>query len=159
MEPRKRLSDILAESASRKSFSELWKNTKPARDFVVIPAGEYLCRVRSGELGVTKEKGTRFYKLGFEIVEGEFARRRVWHDSWLTPDALPYTKRDLEKIGIYTEEQLEEPLPTGILVKLRLVVRRDEDGKERNRIKSFEYFGREEADPFSPEDLTGGDSK
>jgi hypothetical protein len=73
----------------------------------------------SGEL-FTAKRNTPGYKLSFQVIEGEHARRRFWHDLWLTEAAMPMTKRDLLKIGVKSVEQLEQPLPVGIRSTQRL---------------------------------------
>jgi hypothetical protein len=158
MEPRKRLADILHEYGDRENLKRAWDRTEAAGDFEPLPGGEYTCRVISGEPFNAKQKGTPGYKLVFEVTEGEHADRRIWHDLWLTPQALPMSKRDLAKLGIITLEQLDDALPSGILAKVRLVIRKDDDGKHFNRVKSFDVTGVEAADAFvPPEEIADGD--
>ena len=150
---RKSLSEILHQG-DRENLSRAWGETEAAEDFAPLPAGEYVARVLSGELFVSKTKGTAGYKLAFRVLEGDHQGRQFWHDVWLTPAALPMAKRDLAKLGIMTLEQLEEPLPPGIRCKVKLALRRDDDGTEYNRVKTFAMLGIDtpEADPFAPED-------
>jgi len=56
----------------------------------------------------------------------------------LTEKALPYAKRDLGKIGITKMEQLDRPLPARLLTEVKVVVRTDDDGVERNRVDGDE---------------------
>jgi hypothetical protein len=95
--------------------------------------------------------------LAFKIIEGEHVGRQVWHDVWLTPAALAQTKRDLGKLGVTTLEQLERPLPPGIRCKVKLNLRRDDDGTEYNRVKTFTVVGIDgpERDAFAPADTPG----
>ena len=65
---------------------------------------------------------------------------------------MPMSKRDLAKIGVTDLEQLEKPLPAGILIKGKLALRRNDDGNESNRLIRFEFIGIEPGDPFEPED-------
>jgi hypothetical protein len=60
------------------------------------------------------------------------------------------TKRDLAKLGVSDFAQLERPLPAVLRVKLRLAVRRDDDGNTYNRVKRFDVLGIDEPekDPF-----------
>jgi hypothetical protein len=151
---RKKLSDILS-NGSGDDFRNRWNSTAAADDFGPLPPGEYRCRVLSGELFQSKQF-TPGYKLALQVVEGDFAGRRCWADWWLTPPALPMTKRDLAKIGITTPEQMERPLPPGILVRVKLARRTDDDGNESNKVKHFECAGVEE-NPFEP-DADGKDT-
>jgi hypothetical protein len=61
-------------------------------------------------------------------------------------------KRDLAKLGVTALEQLEQPIPQGIRCKVQVVLRRDDDKTERNRVRSFEVIGvdQPEVHPFAP---------
>jgi hypothetical protein len=148
---RKKLSDILQQGADRERLAKAWRETEAAADFAPLPQAEYTFRILSGEL-FTSKRGTPGYKLTLEVAEGEHEGRRAWSDYWLTPAALPMTKRDLAKIGVKTLEQLEQPLPRGILIRGKLALRRDDDGNESNRLVRFECVGVEPGDAFEPPD-------
>lgn len=150
-----KLTDILATGGGGSNIGNLWDATTAADDYRPLPTGEYIARIVSGELE-TSRQGTPGYRLTFEISEGEFVGRRLWHDLWLTAAALPMTKRDLAKIGISKPEQLEQPVPTGIVCKLKVALRREDDGTERNRVSRFAFLRIEQptVDPFSPGEPT-----
>jgi hypothetical protein len=103
---------------------------------VTLPRGDYRCRVTDGEL-VTSKSGTPGYVVTFTVADGEHKGRKLWHTAWLTPAALPMSKRDLLKLGVTSLDVLERPLPAGIVCDVRVVVRTDDDGVERNRVVSF----------------------
>ena len=151
---RKSLSDILHEG-NQQSLSRAWGETQAAEDLVPLPSAEYVARIVGGELFTSKTKGTAGYKLAFRVLEGDYQGRQFWHDIWLTPAALPMAKRDLAKLGVTQLEQLEHPLPPGIRCKVKLVLRKDDDGAEYNRVKRFEVIGIDppEVDPFAPIDV------
>ena len=90
----------------------------------------------------------------FCVLEGEYKGRRFWHDIYLTEAALPMAKRDLAKLGVTTLAQLESPLPQGIRCKVKLALRRDDDGTEYNRVRTFTVEGIDppEQDAFAPID-------
>jgi hypothetical protein len=146
---KKRLTDILA-TATGDNFRSTWNATEAADEFEPLPPGEYEVRVLSGELFTSKRNGTPGYKLTLEVTEGDLEGRRLWLDFWLTAAALPMAKRDLQKLGVVTPEQLEEPLPPGILLRVKVVLRRDDDGNEANRVSRFEFIGVEPGDAFEP---------
>jgi hypothetical protein len=150
MGERKKLSDILLNS-DRERLERTWSTTKPADDLKPIPAGDYRCRVTSGEL-FTSKSGTPGYKLTLEVLDGEHAGRRVWHDVWLTEAALAMAKRDLAKLGIDRPEQLERPLPEGIIISARVALKRNDDGTEYNRVVRFDFVAVEPPalEPFAP---------
>ena len=150
---RKSLSDILREG-DRQSLSRAWGETKAAEDFAPLPSGEYVARIVGGELFTSRTKNTAGYKLAFRVLEGDHQGRQFWHDVWLTPAALPMAKRDLGKLGVTALEQLERPLPPGIRCKVKLALRRDDDGNENNRVKTFTVEGIDppEQDAFAPID-------
>lgn len=148
-----RLSDILTDG-SGDDLKKLFDETEAAGEMAPLPAGDYVAHIVKGELETSRAKGTPGYKLTFKIVEGDHVGRRFWNDCWLTPAALPQTKRDLAKLGVTSLEQLEQPLPRFIRCKCQLALRKDDDGNERNRLKSFEVVGidKPEEDPFAPGD-------
>jgi hypothetical protein len=148
MNERKKLSDIL-QGSTRETLAKQWQNTEAAKDLGPLPPGEYLFRILSGEL-FTSKQGTPGYKLSLEVTEGEYEGRRCWHDVWLTPSALPMAKRDLGKIGVSNPEQLEQPLPSGILIRAKIALRKNDDGTEHNRVVRFEPAGIEPGDAFEP---------
>jgi hypothetical protein len=140
---RRKLSDIL--NGGGDSIRSAWDTTQAASDFAPLPAGTYIARIVKGELATAKS-GTAGYKLAFRVLEGQYTGRQFWHDVWLTPAALPMAKRDLGKLGITSLEQLEKPLPPGILVKAKLSLRKDDNGGESNQLKTFEVVGIDSTD-------------
>jgi hypothetical protein len=153
---RKSLSDILR-NGDRENLSRVWGETEAAEDFAPLPSGEYVARIIAGELFTSKTKGTAGYKLAFRVLEGDYQGRQFWHDVWLTPAALSMAKRDLAKLGVTALEQLERPLPPGIRARVKLVLRKDDDGAEYNKVKRFDVLGIDppEADAFAPTDAPG----
>ena len=152
----KKLSEIL--NGGGNSLRDAWDTTEAASDFAPLPPATYTARIIGGEL-TTAKTGTPGYKLTFKVLEGELTGRQFWHDIWLTPAALPMAKRDLGKIGVTVLSQLENPLPPGIRCAAKLILRKDDDGTEHNRVRSFEVFGVDklEDDDFAPAPLpTGG---
>ena len=87
------------------------------------------------------------------MIDGDFQGRKLWLDCWLTPAALPQSKRDLAKLGITSPAQMEQPLPKWIRCHVTAVVRRDDDGIERNKVQNFDAVGidQPEADAFAPQ--------
>jgi hypothetical protein len=157
MAERKRLSDILSQSGKER-IARVWDETKPADELRPLPAGTYRCCVLSGELSKAKT-GTVGYKITLEVLDGEHADRRLWHDIWLSEAALPLAKRDLLKLGIERLEQLDRPLPKGIFLSVRLALRRNDDGSEYNRVTGFDVIAVEppEPDPFAPSPSPNGE--
>lgn len=149
---RKSLMDILHCQGDRESLYRVWQETQAAEDFAPLPPGEYVARLVGGELASSKTKGTPAFKMTFRVLEGEHEGHCFWHDVYLTPAALPMAKRDLAKVGVTALEQLERPLPPGIRCRAKLVLRRDDDGTEYNRVRSFEVIGIDEPeqDAFAP---------
>lgn len=150
--PRRLLTEILKQGVE--ALRSQWDATAAAQDFVPLPAGVYTARVVGGELMQAKS-GTPGYKLAFRVLEGEHAGRQFWHDLWLTPAALPMSKRDLGKLGVTSIEQLEQPLPAGIRCAVKLALRRDDDGAGYNRVRGFDVLGID-ADPTADPDFAPG---
>ena len=151
MTQRKSLSDIL-HNGDRESLSRAWGETQAAEDFSPLPTGDYVARIVGGELFTSKTKGTAGYKLTFRVLEGDHQGRQFWQDVWLTPAALPMAKRDLLKLGVTALEQLERPLPPGIRCRVKLTLRREDDGTETNRVRRLDVIDIDppDADAFAP---------
>jgi hypothetical protein len=147
---RKSLVDVL-HGSSRDELARQFDETEAAGDMVVLPRGEYRCRVTDGEL-VTSKTGTPGFALTFTVDDGEHKARKLWHTAWLTPAALPLAKRDLAKLGIVSLDMLDRPLPPGIVCSVRVVVRTDDDGVERNRVTRFDVVD-VLADPTGDDDF------
>jgi hypothetical protein len=146
-----RLSDILAAGGGG-DIGDIWDSTEAAGEMGPLPPGEYIAHIVGGELESSRTNSTPGYKLTFKVIEGDYAGRLFWHDCWLTAAALPQTKRDLGKLGVTSLPQLERPLPKFIRCRCKLALRKDDNGDERNRLKSFEVVGIDtpESDPFAP---------
>ena len=95
-----KLSDILNGSGS--DFNDRWNATAAAGEFGPVPRGVYVCHATKGELESSRSKSTPGYKVEFTVIDGDFQGRKLWLDCWLTPAALPQSKRDLAKLGIKT---------------------------------------------------------
>jgi len=153
------LSDILA-AGGGDNIRDLWDSTAAAGEMGPLPAGEYLADLTDGKLEASKTNQTPGFAMTFSVVEPvEFTGRKFWHTAWLTPAALPASKRDLAKIGVTSLNQLEKPLPARIRCRVKLALRRDDNGDERNRLKTFEVIGivEPELDAFAPADDTATD--
>ena len=146
-----KLSDILA-NGSADSLRKQWGETEAAGEFDPLPAGEYVARIIGGELTTAKTKGTPGYKLTFRVLEGAHEGRQFWDDIWLTPAALPMAKRDLSKLGVSELDQLEQPLPAGIRCRVKLALRKDDNGAEFNKVRRFDVEGIDppELDAYAP---------
>jgi hypothetical protein len=133
--PRKSLVEVLHGTARQELFSS-FNATVAAGDMLPLPRGNYRCRVTDGEL-TTSKSGTPGYSLTFSVENGEHKGRRLWHTAWLTVASMPLAKRDLAKLGITSLDMLDRPLPPGMVADVKVVVRSDDDGVERNRVASF----------------------
>ena len=155
MTERKKLSDILSGSEVE-SLQQIFDAAPILPDYAALPAGQYDAVIVAGELFTAKTKGTRGYKLTLEISSGEHKGRKIWHDIWLTALAIGTpgkpgpSKRELTKIGVTHLSQLDRPLPARFQCKVKLALRKNDDGIEYNRVVSFECVGVEKADPFAP---------
>jgi hypothetical protein len=150
MSERKKLIDILwTDGMNAEKLADAWGKTEAAAEFAPLPKGEYDAVIVQGELFESRNCKPG-YKLTFEVSGGEYAGRRFWHDLFLTPAALPYTKRDLTKLGITGPGQLEQPLPARFRCRVKLALRKNDDGTEYNRVVCFEVVGVEEVERFAP---------
>jgi hypothetical protein len=148
--PRKSLVDVLNGNA-REALARQFDEAEAAGDMLPLPRGTYRCRVTDGEL-VTSKGGTPGYQVVFTVDDGDHKGRRLWHRAWLTPAALPMTKRDLAKLGVTSLDMLDRPLPGGFVCDVKVALRVDDDGVERNRVVSFAVVA-VLADPTADDDF------
>jgi hypothetical protein len=118
------------------SWADAWDTTEAAGLYAPLPSGKYAALAKSGELGENR-KGTPRYRVEFELLEGEHAGRRLGHEFYLTPAALPLSKRDLALLGIERPEQMGQSLRPVRMV-LRVALRVDDDGTEYNLVRGIE---------------------
>lgn len=128
-----------------KANKEQWESTKAAEDFAPIPTGIYEMEAVSGK-DHTSKNGIPGYKITWRVNAGDHTGRTVWQDLWLSPKALPQTKREFAKLGISPESP---ELREGIIAKVAVVLRTRDDGKQYNEVKRFAVM-RIENDPFAP---------
>ena len=151
------MSEILDRS-QHGSLTQVWENTEAASDDSPLPRGEYIARITNGFSTKSWVKETPGYQLTFQVIEGEYAGRRFRHTLWFTPKAIPFTKRDLVKLGVTDLRQLDSPFPQGIRCRVRLSLRESDDGARFNQVRSFKVIGRDEPEPepFAPKDAAEG---
>jgi hypothetical protein len=123
-------------------LNALWDATEAAAEFQPLPPGKYRALLVDGRLAESAANKTLSYKLKYEVLEpAVHAGRKIFHDMFLTPNALPVSKRDLAKIGITDPRQLRQPPPAGIVVDLKIAQRKGQKGDDDtmfNRVSSFE---------------------
>ncbi len=111
-----------------------WAGARPVASDP-IPAATYRVLVADGRLFNSQAQGTPGYKLDLQVLDGPFAGRRLWHDLWLTPDALPRSKWELGQLGITELDELELPLPAGLIADAVVALRTDDDGLQYNKVR------------------------
>jgi hypothetical protein len=135
----RKLSDIL-NGESMEELVRRFEEVEAAPEFAPVPAGTYEVDFVEGQL-CSSNSGTTGYNCSFQVSNGEHAGRKIWHTFWLSESALPYTKRDLLKLGIRTLGQCEDPVPPGIFCTVKVGVRTEDDGTQRNRVTHIEAGG------------------
>ncbi len=118
------------------ALKQSWANTQAAA-YDPLPPGIYRCLVAEGRLFNSQSNGTPGYKLILQVLDGPHAGRRLWHDIWLTPDAMARAKYELGEFGITDLDQLEQPLPVGLIVEVVVTLRTGDDGLHYNKIRSL----------------------
>jgi hypothetical protein len=137
---RPRLDEIL--NGGGDVFNQLWDQTAAAGEFEPLPSGRYKMLITDGKLAESKANKTPSYKLTFEVIEpAALVGRKVFCDLWLTPKALPATKRDLAKLRIVTPQQLRQAPPTGVIADVKVALRTADDGTQFNRVAAFQVIG------------------
>jgi hypothetical protein len=60
------------------SFSFDATTVAPQQEFSAVPAGVYIARIVESEVLPTKNNNGMLLKLQFEIIEGQFANRKIF---------------------------------------------------------------------------------
>jgi hypothetical protein len=132
-------------------FKQTWDRTEASEGFPPFPSGQYRCLIAGGEMFNTDKNSTPGYKVVFEVTTSPYAGRKFWHSIWLTDKALAMAKAELAKLGITRPEQLEQPLPPGMIADVKVVLRTNDDGDQFNRVKTFQVIQSEvPAADFAP---------
>jgi hypothetical protein len=147
---RPRLADLIGET-EKAAFARIFDQAGAAGDISPLPPGRYRCRISEAAFRASKKK-TPGYELTFTVAEGAYAGRKVWHTLWLTEAAIRMSKRDLAKLGITSFSMLDEHDPTGTVCDVQVVIRNDNEGRQRNNVRSFDVVGFA-ADPTADEDF------
>ena len=53
-------------------------SVEPREPMEVLPAGDYLCHITESEMKDTKAGNGQYLQLTLEVLEGEFATRKLW---------------------------------------------------------------------------------
>jgi len=158
--PRKPLAGIVTGSSGSNNVLDQFDTIEAAEDFGPLPKGVYIALAVGGKIDKARTTGTDYYVVEFQVIEGTYARRRLWLRNYLTEAALQYAKRDLAKLGINTRAKLAAPFPANRMVcKLTVSLRQDDNKTEWNEITNFEVIRVQEptVDPFAPKEDEPGD--
>lgn len=110
----------------------------------VIPPGEYMVQATEGSV-VRKDSGDAMIKLTFEIMEGEFANRKLWTNLNIrhsNPIAQRIATEELTELwrdalgGHGNPPSVENLLWKPLKVKVAVEKRKD-TGDQQNRIKRY----------------------
>lgn len=101
------------------------------------------CIVRSVN---TKNIGVALY---WDIHYDTYIKRRVWRTLWLSQAALPYTKRELRRLGVRTLADLDNdpPVPLGAICRLVIAEVEDPGGCREHRIVRWQVLSDENNEP------------
>ena len=146
---RPRLRDIVHGNAA--DFNRTWNETEASSGFDPLPPGVYRALITDGRLFTSKTNATPGFKITFEVIDPPHAGRKVWHDVWLSSKALGIAKGELAKLGITHPDQLEQPLPSGLIADVQVIQRTADDGTVSNRVRTFKVVeSGVPADDFRP---------
>lgn len=148
------LSDILGNQAAEELAAEFDRVEATPDYSVVVPPGEYLTRVLDSKLEEVGPNRTLTYKIRLQIIDGPCAGRMLFSDIWITSRSLPRAKRALGKLGINNlRDQIQQSLRgKGIRVKVKVVVRKNDKGKEYNEVDLLEAAEPESRSPYAVPD-------
>ena len=121
-------------------LEHLFESTEAAQDRSdPIPRGRYELALEGADFGKSQQKGTPCIVLVLMVTSGDHEGRKIWHQLWLTENAMAWTKRDLAKFGInHLSDMNNGSLPRGAVVKADVVVKQNDDGKQWNEITGMD---------------------
>ncbi|MBI5724302.1 MAG: DUF669 domain-containing protein [Planctomycetes bacterium] len=133
-------------------------NVEPVPEFEPIPAGKYLAMIAGSEDKVSKQ-GHTYLSLEFEVIEGQYAGRKLWTNLNLNhPDAdvVKYARAELASIckavGVLKPQDSTQLHNLPLLITVKCVTRKD-SGDLQNRIKGY---ARKEAAAGQPQQAAPG---
>ena len=135
---------------------------EPSEDFDVLPAGNYLALISSSEMKPTKAGDGQYLNLTFQIIEGQFQNRLLWHRlNLVNPNqtAVNIASAELaaicKAVGVLVPSDSSElhNIPMEIKVKVK---RRNDTGEMQNEIKAFKKREQPAAQFGQPQTTTQG---
>lgn len=129
-------------------------NVEPAQDFEAMPAGEYVACIVDSEFKPTNAGDGSYLSLTLEILEGEYANRKVWNNLNLdnpNAKAVEISERVLSSIchacaensgnqALLTPENSEELYNIPMIIRLEV---KEWQGNTNNEVKSYKTYGGE----------------
>jgi len=124
-----------------KELDSEWQETEAAAEgsFEPLPEDDYTCIVIDADLVKSQNENVGL-NVQFEVVEGDYEGRHVFHSFWLTPKNLSYVKRDLAILGYEAKTASALLKAKGPLMHKKAVLRVGQEqyeGRTRNRVKWF----------------------
>lgn len=133
-------------------------NVEPAQDFEAMPAGEYVACIVDSEMKPTNAGDGSYLSLTLQILEGEYANRKVWNNLNLdNPNAktVEISERVLSSIchacaentgnqALLTPEDSEELYNIPMIIRLEV---KEWQGNFNNEVKSYKVYGGEAPTP------------
>lgn len=118
-------------------------NVKPSESFDPLPPGKYKAMIVASEIKDTQAGDGKYLKLEFQILEGEFANRRLWTNLNLrnpNQKAMEIAYRDLAAIesalGLRNVQRSEDLHDRPLIVKVK--IEKGKDGyDDQNRINGY----------------------
>ncbi len=118
-------------------------SVEPREPMEVLPAGKYLCHITESEMKDTKTGNGQYLQLTLEVLEGEFATRKLWERlNLVNPNqtTVDIAQRTLSSIcraaGVMNVTDTEELHHKPMMVKVKIKPARG-DYDESNEIKGY----------------------
>lgn len=143
-----------AEGGEAVNMIDLSGVSDDAPGFEVLPRGIYDVVVDNVEYGISQRSGNPMWTWTFELDGGDFAGRKLFFHTVLTPEQLPRTKKVISRVA---PELLNGPFDPaavaaeGILLGKRARCRvdiRKYEGEDRNNVRDVLPPNAEAGDSF-----------
>ncbi len=135
---------------------------EPSKAFDPVPAGKYLAAIVASEQKPTKNGSGQYLELQFEILEGPYKGRMVWHRLCLqhpNPVTTQIARGQLSAlcrcVSVMQPRDSAElhNLPVVLVVKLK---NRKDTNEPANEIRGFEKYERNSQTPQAATNPAGG---
>jgi hypothetical protein len=117
-----------------------------SQSYEPIPAGEYLCEIKSAELRDTKSGNGKYLAVGYSITDQKYNGRMVFGNLNLRNPNSIAKEMGLQQLGALMKATglvrlRDTDELVGLNCRIKVVIRKDEEYGDRNEVKGWKPAG------------------